>query len=173
MANRVCVKNGDKILFNAIIDLSFEDKKTNIKLDYKEDEGFSLSIYNKSQKIMRYYDIINGELHCTSMEDVETGAEILEAEVLERKQMFRDDIRDRIFDLITANFTDSRFIVQENYTWIEMNMDAVDVQSLSDMVEAEFEIDIEFSETMKWETASDVVTYIETALEDALHDIED
>lgn len=91
----------------------------------------------------------------------------------EKTSMLRDDIQDKVFDLITSNFTDPRFIVQEQYSWVEMNMDTVDVAALSEMIIVVFELDgIEFSDIMKRQTLKDVITYIEEALECALHDME-
>ena len=80
----------------------------------------------------------------------------------EKTDMLRDDIRDKVFDLITANFTCPRFIVQEHYNWIELNMDAIDVTALSDMLIIAFELEqIEFAKIMEWQTVADIVNYIE------------
>ena len=92
----------------------------------------------------------------------------------EEGTVLRDDIKDRVFDLITLNFTDPKFRVHEHFTWEKMTMDAEDVKTLAMMILVEFNLEeIPFAETMKWTTVKDIVSYIETALECALHDMEE
>lgn len=92
----------------------------------------------------------------------------------EKTGMLRDDIKDKVFDLINSTFVDPKFMLQEHHTWVDITMDAEDVIALSEMIMIEFELDsIDFSEVMKWQTLKDVITYIEEALECALHDMKD
>jgi len=87
-------------------------------------------------------------------------------------EMLRDDIRDKVFDMINADFVEPRFIAQEQYNWIELNMDANDVNVLAIFLEKEFDIDfINPDDINKWQTVSDIVDYIEDVLECALHDM--
>jgi len=79
--------------------------------------------------------------------------------------MLRDDIRDKVFDMINADFTEPRFIVQEQYNWIELNMDANDINVLASFLEKEFEISfISPDDKDKWYTVKDIVDYIEDNL---------
>lgn len=81
--------------------------------------------------------------------------------------MLRDDIRDIIFDFIKSEFTDPRFIVQEQYRFADIEMSPDAVNALSEMLIDKFELhSIEFSRVMEWQKVSDVIDYIETALED-------
>jgi len=82
------------------------------------------------------------------------------------KAMLRDDIKDKVSDIITSNLTDPRLVVQEQHNWVELNMDAVDVTELSCFIEAEFDIDfISPDAVSKWNTVADIVNYIEDQLE--------
>ena len=88
--------------------------------------------------------------------------------------VLRDDIRDRIFELIKSNFTSLKFIVQEHYTWMDMEMNPDEVNALSEMLMIEFGLEsIEFSRVMEWQRVSDVISYIEDALECVLYDAEE
>lgn len=84
--------------------------------------------------------------------------------------MLRDDIRDEVFDMIKADFVEPKFIVQEQYNWIELNMDANDINTLTTLIEKEFDIPfISPDAVSKWNTVADMVNYIEDTLECALY----
>lgn len=81
-------------------------------------------------------------------------------------QMLREEIKTKICDLITANFTDPTTLVMEESIWVNLNMNAVDVTELADMILVEFELEeVVFSKLMEWESVKDVVDYIEDSLE--------
>jgi len=87
--------------------------------------------------------------------------------------MLRDDIKDKVVEIIKADFAEPSFVVQEHNTWVDLNLDAVDVVGLSEVLLKEFELEeIPFSRVMGWETVSDVIGTIEDYLECALHDRE-
>ena len=155
MNKSIKIKHDDQVVFEGISRLSFESEETNIEVDYSDSKGFRVSVYDIKKKIMHYYDVVDGQLKLSSKENTESGEEML----------IRDDIKDKIFDLITANFTDPKFRVHEHFTWEQMSMEITCVQHLSDMAAITFEIEIPFSEVMKWTTVKDIVNYIETALE--------
>ena len=157
MSKTVKIKHDDQVVFEDMSHLSFETEETNIQVEHSEVKGFCVSVYDRKKKTMCYYDVVDGQLKLSSKEDTSSGEEML----------LRDDIKDKVFDLITTNFTDPKFVVQEHHTWIELNMDAVDVVELSTFVEFEFDIGfISPDGIQKWTTVKDIVNYIETALED-------
>ena len=77
--------------------------------------------------------------------------------------MLRDDIRDRIFELIRSLFT---LEVKESMSFEELELDAVDITALADALLLEFELEqIEFANIMEWQKIQDIVSYIDIALE--------
>jgi len=65
---KIKVKREDKVIFNTTLELSFEDDDTNVKLDYED--KFRISIYDKKRELMRYYNIINGEVVLDEVENL-------------------------------------------------------------------------------------------------------
>ena len=82
-------------------------------------------------------------------------------------EIMRDDIRDRIFEMIKLLFGDDKMIVGENSSFIDLEIDATDVSELHDKIESEFIIrKIEFSEAMEWQKIKDVIDCVEDRLID-------
>ena len=80
----------------------------------------------------------------------------------EKNGMLRDDIRDKIFEIIKMLFADYKFVVQEHLSFAELNMDAIDVTALVDAIMKEFDLEaIEFSNIMEWQRVADIINYIE------------
>ena len=76
----------------------------------------------------------------------------------EKTGMLRDDIRDRVFEIIKLLFADDSFEVQEHFNFIDLTMDAKDVTELSDALSREFELeDIPFAEVMEWQRIKDII----------------
>ena len=77
--------------------------------------------------------------------------------------MLRDDIRDRIFELIRSLFT---LEVKESMSFEELGLDAVDITALADALLLDFELEeIEFASVMEWQKIQDIVSYIDITLE--------
>jgi acyl carrier protein len=77
--------------------------------------------------------------------------------------MLRDDIRDRIFELIRSLFT---LEVKESMTFRELDLDVVSITALTDAIIKEFDLEeIEFADMMEWQKIQDIVSYVDTSLE--------
>ena len=154
MEANVTVKKDDIVMARAPMDnISYEYRNINIAMSCDTESGFELSIFNKSNNIMRYYNIMDGTPKLTSKENVMTGEEL----------MLRDDIRDRVFELIRSLFT---LEVKESMTFEELELDAVDITALADALLVEFDLEeVEFASVMEWQKIQDVVSYIDITLE--------
>lgn len=136
----------------------YESSEESINIDFTEKKGFSLSIVNRNTNIMNYYSIVDGKPVLTSREDILTGNEI----------MMRDDIRDRIFEIIKINFTSLKFTVYEKYTYQDMDMSPGDMRTLAELIATEFDIEeIPLAKVMAWTTVGSIVSNIENILEGA------
>ena len=91
----------------------------------------------------------------------------------EKKGILRDEIRSEVFEIIQLLFIDSTFKVEETHSFSDLYMDAISVTALSEAVEARFELKgIDFIQITEWQRVSDVINYVDNALECALHDKE-
>ncbi len=80
-------------------------------------------------------------------------------------QLYREWIKNKVFDLIKSNFATPNFKPKEEYTFRDMDISPDEVNALSEMLIVEFElVDIEFSRVMEWQAIGDVVKYIEEAI---------
>jgi len=90
----------------------------------------------------------------------------------EKTGMLRDDIIDKVIELIQINFVWISSLEEKDNLEIQ-NLMVSDLIDFSTELEKEFEIEnIALSETMQWITVADIVNYIEDNLECALHDKE-
>ena len=109
---------------------------------------------------------INNLLRQLSEDELKSLVEYLERQyTLDFKEgcMLRDDIRDRIFELIRSLFT---LEVKESMSFEELELDAVDITALADALLLEFELEeIEFASMMEWQKIQDIVSYIDITLE--------
>ena len=83
----------------------------------------------------------------------------------ERKGMLRDDLRDRIFELIKMLFADDSFMMHESFNFVDLNMDATDVQELKETIELDFELEpIDFARVMEWQKVKDIIDTVDDIL---------
>lgn len=87
--------------------------------------------------------------------------------------MLRDDIRDKVFELLLMQFEWISPQVMETSTLKQIEIDSSDAAELSLTLEEEFDIEfISSDQILKWKTVKDIIDYIEDTLECALHDVE-
>jgi len=83
----------------------------------------------------------------------------------EREGMLRDDIQQRIFELIQILFADDKFVMHESFTLVELDMDAIDVQELKETIELDFELEtIDFARVMEWQRVKDIIDTVDDIL---------
>ncbi len=83
----------------------------------------------------------------------------------ERSGMLRDDIADRVFELIKLLFADDKFAMHESFTLVELDMDATDVQELKETIEIDFDLEsIDFSRVMEWQKVKDIIDTVDDIL---------
>ena len=109
---------------------------------------------------------INNLLRQLSEDELKSLVEYLERQhTLDFKEgcMLRDDIRDRVFELIRSLFT---LEVKESMSFEELELDAVDITALADAILMEFELEeVEFANIMEWQKIQDIVNYVDITLE--------
>ena len=83
----------------------------------------------------------------------------------ERKGMLRDDIKDRIFELIKLHFATGNFTVKEEYSFKDLYIDSTVLAALCEIIENDFEIEpIEFSRAMEWQRVKDIIDTVDDIL---------
>ena len=88
-------------------------------------------------------------------------------------EVMRDDIRDKLIEVIHAEHThlDKLEIYEEHDLKKHLSLDAAEVTSIAVELESEFEIEeIPFARVMEWTLVKDIVDYLETALEESIND---
>lgn len=82
----------------------------------------------------------------------------------EEQRMYRDDIKDRVIELLTA--ISWKEVKEESLLEKELELDTVDLAGFSETLLEEYDLEeIEFSALMEWTTVKDIVDYIEIALQ--------
>ena len=73
----------------------------------------------------------------------------------------REEIKEKVSNLIRSNFATPQFKVLENYTFMDLEMSPDEVNALSEMIIDKFDLDsICFSDVMEWQKVSDIINYI-------------
>jgi len=81
-------------------------------------------------------------------------------------KMLRDDIKDKLIELIQVEFSGTQFIEEKSELEV-FEIDSLDRITLASEIENEFDIDfISPDHTSGWNTVKDIVSHIETALEE-------
>jgi len=159
--------------------VAYEAKDINISVLHSEEKSFTISIFDRSTDMMRYYDVKDGKLFLNTVENLDTDEIVtVDTEVVKEASMLRDDIRDKVTELLIQDFTwlegsNEGKVEETDELQKRLSLDAVDITAFSDTLIREFDLgSIEFSKVMEWEIVEDIVDYIEDNLECALHDME-
>lgn len=84
------------------------------------------------------------------------------------KGMLRDDIRDKVLELILENFQWTSGLNETDKLVDPEVLDSLDVVELSSYIEKEFDLDfISPDDIFKWNTVVDIVNYIEDHIGDS------
>ena len=87
-------------------------------------------------------------------------------------EVVRDDIRDRVIELLLREFVylEPNFD-EDSLLEKDLVLDAVEITGFAETLVEEFELEgIEFAEVMRWTMVKDIVNYIENALECAVEE---
>lgn len=143
----------DKVTKNVDdINYSLQSDSTNIELSYHKDTGFNVSVLDRATNIMRFYEVVDGKLKLSDIENIITGEEI----------MIRDDIFEKIKIGLQSEFDWIEEPLVEDTTFKKLELDAVQITDFSIFMMDNFNIpEPDFRTIMEWSSVKDIVDFIE------------
>jgi len=111
--------------------------------------------------------IVNLVKQLTEEEKTELREHIKRKYVVEEKEgMLRDDIKDKVIDLMLIEFVSVKEVKESSY-FTDLKLEAMDIVAFADIVIKSFGLDnIPFSNVMAWQTVKDIINQVEDVLEE-------
>jgi len=157
--------------------VAYESEGININLFHTAQKGFTLSVFDRAKNIMRFYEVKNGELSLKETQDVLTGEESVEAEVLKGRETLRDNIEDRVLELLRQAYYISIGVkpITEDDDFEKFSLNHYDIEDfVASFIIEEYNLEmIEFSKIKEFTKPKHIVDYIEDHMGFSLHDMED
>ncbi len=85
--------------------------------------------------------------------------------VEERVSMLRDDIKDKVIELLKVEFIHVEGVC-ERASFHSLSLESMDVMAFSETLVQEFNLEaISLSQVMQWQTVKDIVSYLDNTME--------